>query len=189
MKLLLAMLVLLLAPSAFAYDYGYNYGGMHVTVEPVFGFEWAPKTVPDEHLHGRLTYGARVIAGMSYLSLEAEYTHASDQEDFASGLSTQDTTDRVRLGLRSGYNLGSLLEVHARAGGEAEKNKHDETSGGITTTTYTPVDWNPYIGAGFRVAVSSRTYATADVVVTVHDVHDMQKNEYQTTAGLAVQFP
>jgi hypothetical protein len=83
-----------------------------------------------------------------------------------------------------------LLEAHARAGGQAEKNEHEETPlGGTTTTTSNPVVVNPYAGVGFRVTVTPRTYLTLDVTVTFHDIHDMQKNEYQTTTGFAVQFP
>lgn len=185
----LALALVLPGTAAHARDYGYSYGSMHVTVEPVVGFEWAPKLAPTQHLHGRLMYGARIIGGMPYLSLEGEYTHATDQEEFPGGFSTQDNDDRIRLGLRSGYNLNQFFEVHARAGGQAEKNQHQETSGGVTTSTSNPIEYHPYVGLGCRAAISSRVSATADVVVTIHDIHDMQQNEYQMTAGFAIQFP
>jgi hypothetical protein len=186
---LLALGTLLLSTCAFAYDFSGSYDGVKFTVEPIVGFEWAPRTDPTQHLHSQLTYGARLIAGVHYLSLEGEYTHATDQEDFGGGFSTNDTDERAKLGLRSGYNLNSFFEAHARAGAEASRNKHEDTVGGITTTTYNPVEYHPYVGAGFRFTITPRTYATADVTVTIHDLHDMTQNEYQTTAGVAVQFP
>src|SRR5690606_4142144 len=103
-----------------------------VKVEPVFGYERVQKHEPHAHFSTRVFYGARVIAGMPYLSLEGELIRGKDTEVFASQDMTRiDTDDRLKLGLRSSYAMGSILSAHARGGLEARRNTAEVSVSGV----------------------------------------------------------
>src|SRR6185503_13887742 len=129
-------------------------------------------------------YGARVRGGVPLVAVEAEYTRGTDTEDFpADSLQTKDSADKLKLGLRSGFRLSSLLGASARAGVQASQNTHEETRSSVTSSVIEPVKYKPYAGAGLDFNLSSK------ITVVFNDIHDLGQNEYQTTAGFAVRFP
>jgi hypothetical protein len=163
---------------------------LHLHVEPIVGVNWTQRTVPTPHVTGEFVYGGRVSAGVPLLSLEAEYTHGVSQETYLSpDLQIRDTDDRGKLGLVSEAGLGGPMSGHLRAGAQASRNKHEETTAGVTSVLENPVHYDPYAGAGFRFSLTPQTYFSADLTVVFNDVHDMSKNEYQTSAGFAIRLP
>lgn len=173
------------APAAHA-----DIAGLSLKIEPIIGYEIVQKFVPTNHTSSRLIYGARVTGGFLILSLESEYTHGTDSETFpAQSLSTTDTADKLKIGLRSGYRLGALLSLYARGGVQATQNRHDQTQSGVSTSSLDPIIYRPYAGADFNFDLGSKISATAGVVVVFNNINDMSKNEYQTVAGLSAHFP
>lgn len=158
--------------------------------EPVIGFERVQKLAPTPHASNRLVYGVRGTAGIPLLSAEAELTRGQDSEYYPTlGRDIKDTDDKLKLGLRSGYALTQLLSVHGRAGGQAKRNTHEETSGGVTTKTSNGLEYDPYAGAGMRFALGSNVSFSADVTVVFNDLKRLSQNDYQTTAGFQIRFP
>jgi hypothetical protein len=163
---------------------------LSLQVEPIVGYERVQKLVPTAHTKSRLIYGARLIAGLPLLSAEAELTRGTDDESFPDqGLTTKDTADKLKLGLRSGFGMGMLLRFTARGGVQATRNRHEETTGGVTTSALEPTRYKPYAGAGLRARLAPKITASAEAVVVFNDINDLKQNEYQTTAGFAIRFP
>lgn len=159
-------------------------------IEPIVGYERVQLWVPNPHTKDRLVYGARATYGFSVLSAEAEYIHGNSSESFpAQNLSTKDTTDKLKLGLRSGIDILSLINLYARAGCQASQNHHEETSTGVTIVTKQAVNYHPYGGAGLRLRIGRNLRATADLTTVFRDFPNMTNNDYQLTAGLVVQVP
>lgn len=163
--------------------------GVRLDLEPIVGYERVQKLRPTEHTKDRLFYGARLSLGIPLLALESELTRSNDSEVFTN-LTTRDTTDKLKLGLRSTLRLGRLLSVTGRGGVQARKNKHEETSAGVTTITTDPKPtYKPYAGGGLRVSLSPKTAITGAVTVVFNEFPKMAKNEYQTSLGFSVSLP
>lgn len=162
-------------------------GLLELGVEPIVGYEYVQAILPSRHSVSRLVYGARVTAGVLMFSGEAEMTRGVTSEDY--GTYTQSITgDRVKVGVRSNFGLGSLLRVFLRVGGQAAQDRFDVTSGGVTATYYSDLKISPYAGAGLNARLSSLLSAHAGVTAVVPDFQDMTQNEYQATAGFRVKF-
>ncbi len=159
-----------------------------INVEPIVGYEQVQQVLPTPHRINRLIYGARATGGILLISAEAEYTHGVAQESFPN-FSQTDTGDQLKVGLRSGFSLGPLLTLSVRGGVQASQEKIDQTSNGVTTTTFQPVAYNPYLGLAARAMLTSHLSASAGVVAIIPNINDMSQNEYQMTAGFAIRFP
>ncbi len=157
-------------------------------IEPIVGYEKVRQVLPSEHTVNRLMYGGRLIAGVLLISAEAEYTRGTIEEIIDS-MTQKSTADKAKLGLRSGFRLGRLLSLHVRGGVQAEQEQIDQTVNGVTTTTKESIKYHPYGGAGARAALTSKLTATADVVAVIPDIQNMERNEYQVTAGFAIRLP
>ena len=161
-----------------------------VGLEPIVGYERAQMLVPTPHTVDRLVYGARASYGFTFLSAEAEYLHTYSSESFISqNISTKDTGDKLKLGLRSGIDLLSVINFYLRAGAQATKNTHEETVSGVSTTTLQPITYYPYAGTGLRLRLGRNLKVTGDLTTVFRSFPDMNQNEYQLTAGFVVQFP
>lgn len=159
-------------------------------LEPIIGYERVQKWVPSPHTKDRLIYGARYNLGLGFLGAEAEYTRASDTESFpSSGLETQDTSDRLKLGARLRFFSLGIVSASARLGGEAYRNVHQETVSGITTTTTEPIRYRPYAGALLNGHLGRSLGVHAGLTAVFRDFPDMSQNDYQVTAGFSVKFP
>ncbi|MBC7691778.1 MAG: hypothetical protein H7222_08405 [Methylotenera sp.] len=160
------------------------------TVVPIIGFERTQKLVPTPHATTRLIYGVRVTAGVRLLSLESEYTHGMDSEAFPlQNLTTRDTADRVKLGIRSTFAMSSFLSTFLRAGGQATRNVHEETNSGVSTKTTDKIKYSPYAGTGLDIRLFHNFSLTAGLTVVFNQFPDLKKNDYQTTAGFTIRFP
>lgn len=161
-----------------------------VGLEPIIGYERVQLIAPTPHTKDRLVYGARATYGFSFLSAEAEYLHGYSSESFIlDNLTTKDTSEKLKLGLRSSLNLVGLLTLYGRLGAQASKNRHEEVVAGISTTTDDPIKYHPYAGAGLRLRLGKNLKATGDLTTVFHDFPNMNQNEYQITAGFVVQVP
>lgn len=158
------------------------------TLEPIVGYQRSQRLVPNPHTHDHLVYGARFTAGLLLFSVEGEYTRGTDSETFPT-MSTKDTTDQARLGLRSTFRLLGFVHLFVRAGGQARRNVHEETISGVTTSVTEPIRYNPYAGAGLRVNLASHFSLTGDLTTTFRNFPSMNDNEYMTTLSLAIDIP
>lgn len=184
------ILVLVLALVPFSEVFAKGKGLLSLEIEPIVGYERVQKLIPVRHTRERFFYGARIIAGVPLVSAEAEVTRATDNEDLPDrNLFMKDDTDRVKLGLRSTIRLIGIVYAFARAGGQAEKNRHTETLAGVTTVTDDPITIKPYVGAGLRARMGRNLRFDADFTVVFHDTVNWNHYDYQTTAGFAVSFP
>jgi hypothetical protein len=157
-------------------------------IEPIIGYERVQQLLPTKHTSNQLIYGARVIAGLLLISAESEYTHGTSTETYTDMTQTY-TADRLKLGLRSGFGLGSLIRFSARGGVQASQTKTDQTVDGVTVTTKDTIRYNPYAGAGLRLRLTSKVTASAEVVAVFRNLTYLQDTEYQTTAGFAIRLP
>jgi hypothetical protein len=157
--------------------------GVSYTVEPIVGYSFERKSDPARSKLV-LTYGARVIAGYRILSAEAEYTQGKSEEAFPTTFTTIDEkTERMRVGLRSTFGIGEILDWHLRGGGEAQKRHRTTTVSGVSTESDSPSKVYPYVGTGLELRLGSVVSLNASAVATLKDLHDMKQNEYSTTLG------
>jgi hypothetical protein len=163
---------------------------LQIGIEPIVGFEHVQKLAPQPHLKNRLTYGARVTAGYRFLSGEAEYTRGTHTESYpAQDLTIQDTDDKLKLGIRSGYALGRFVTISGRGGGQAKRNSRKETTGGVTHQVISAIEYDPYLGTELRAELSNKISLSVGVVAIITDVRDMSRNEYQATGGFQIRLP
>lgn len=164
--------------------------GVTYTITPIVGFEKVVKTRPDVHTKIRLMYGALITGGYREISGEIEYTRASDNEAFPLlGLTTRDTDDRVKVGLRSTFSvLAPVVDLTARAGGQASRNIHEETLNGVTTKTIGKLRVDPYAGLSLGLNVATLATLSAGVTAVFQDFPDMSKTDYQLAFGLSLHL-
>ena len=166
------------------------WGLIELGIEPVGGYERVQRLAPTAHTKDRLVYGARITAGVLSLRGELEYLRATDTESFTDqDLSTTDTADKAKLGLRSQISFFRLLALYARLGAQATKNRHVETTGGQTTTTDQAITYNPYLGVGLRIGLGSKLNLNGDITAVIKDTSNLSNNEFQAMAGLSVRLP
>ncbi len=156
------------------------------TIEPIIGYEYQKKTDP---IRSKLvlTYGARIIAGYKVISGEGEYTTGQSDEVFPE-IFTQiiEKTEKARLGLRTSYAIGSMLDSYLRAGGEAQKKHTIKTIVLTVTETDSPYKVYPYIGTGLTLKLGSHFGLNANVLATLKDINDLTQTEYSTSVGVSI---
>ena len=157
----------------------------HLDVEPIIGYERVQLLLPTPHTTNRLIYGGRITAGVMIFSAEAEYTRGTNQETYTTSSVTH-TGDRLKAGLRSGFNLGMLFRFFLRAGGQAALDKTETTVAGVTSVSYRPLTISPYAGAGIRMKLGRQLSASVQVVAVIPDFSNLSQNEYQTTAVVSL---
>jgi len=161
---------------------------MTVNLQPIVGYSFERKSNPDRK-ERVFIYGARVTAGYRILSAEGEYTRGdSDATYTAQDLRIKELSEKARVGIRSTYDLASLLSFTLRGGGEANRTTTERTIAGVTTKSKSPTNLDPYIGAGLGVHLGSVVTLNAEAVATIKDVHDLNKNEYTTTLGFTLSI-
>lgn len=158
------------------------------TIQPIIGYETQRKPNPDR-TKVVFIYGVRVIAGYKILSAEGEYTHGTSDEALLSPpQNIKEVTDRYRLGVRSTYDIGTILSATLRGGAETMKRKVTTTVAGSTTTSDAASKVDPYGGLGLSIHLFQALSLVGEVVVTFRDFHDMKKNDVATTVGLEIHF-
>lgn len=156
------------------------------SIEPIVGYELQKKENPTR-TKAELTYGARIVAGYKILSAEAEYTQGKSSEDFLTPVEhIEEKTEKIRVGLRSTYSIGSMLDWSLRGGAEAQKIHASRTLSGVTTESDSPSKVYPYVGTALSFALGSQLSVNAGVVATLKDLNDLKKTELTTTFGVKV---
>lgn len=184
-KILLTIFVILAAQTLWAQSSRQQ--KFKVDVEPVFGVETVYRSYPESHTATQMNYGMRVTLGVPLLSLEAEYLQSKDTKD-------RDTAperiefkeEKMKLGLRSQYNISSHLTATIRAGAQVRKREREESNGGVITTLKEPDKTSPYAGAqiGFRMGANLSLHLGSTVVF--NDLKDFSKNDIQNTISFRV---
>ena len=161
-----------------------------INLTPILGYEFVDKYTPTPHTHGRFIYGAVITVGYPLIALESQYTHGSDSETFLQplGFTTTDTSDRIKLGLRSSYNLNRAVSGHLRGGAESNQTQHQEFLGGAQTVNQTTTVYHPYVGVGLGIWVTSWLQLNGEALGTIVNVNDLSQNEYETSVGVAFRF-
>lgn len=157
-------------------------------ISPIIGYETVYRSTPTPHTLSRLTYGARVTAGLDIISAELEYTTGTDTENYAvAPEKIVNKDEKLKLGVRSTFRLTELFNAAIRLGGQAKKTTEEETSAGVTTTEEKPIEYSPYAGAAFGIQLG-KTRISIGTTVVIKDVNDMEKNEYQNvvTVGFSL---
>ncbi|MCB0404002.1 MAG: hypothetical protein KDD51_04400 [Bdellovibrionales bacterium] len=177
-----------LAPLAWGRGSSSDFG---LDIEPLIGYERVRKLVPSVHTRDRLVYGGRLTLGVPLFSIETEYTRAQDSESFTSPtLSITDTTDKLKLGVRSSIQLDRyLFSFVLRAGVQAKRNVHEQGSGGAMVRTEEPLEYDLYAGTGLKVKLGQRAKVSlfADFVVVFNELNDFSQNEYLISSGLSLR--
>jgi hypothetical protein len=163
---------------------------LNLKVEPIVGVEQTQKLLPEVQSTTRLFYGARVIGGMRWISLEGEYTRAQDQENFPlTSTRSSSTSDKLKIGLRSEFAQARWFSASARLGGQAQVETAEVTVNDIKTIENTPVTYQPYAGVGARVTITPKIGFSAEVVAVFRDFPDLAQNDYQGSAGFTLAVP
>lgn len=159
-------------------------------LEPVIGYERVQSEVGGRSVRNRLVYGARGTFGYRIISGELEYLRGQDTQVLTSGTSILERTERARIGARSGYTMGEMLVLSARAGLEARSLFRETTpSSGSKTTVREPLAYAPYAGTDLSFKLAEAMQLSLGAVVVFKDFPDMSKNDYQTTFSLGIKYP
>jgi hypothetical protein len=159
-------------------------GGISYSIQPIAGFDTVYRNTPSPHTVTRSIYGARLVAGKDFLSLEAEYSKASDTESYTTAPQTILNNDElIKVGLQSTLHLGPNFFFTARAGGQTDNNSNDSTSNGVVIHTTTASTY-PYGGAELGFHLGSVFSLAVGTTVVFVNTSDMSKNEYQNTIVL-----
>ena len=165
-----------------------EYKGVSYSIEPIVGYDFQRKDNPTR-TKMVLSYGVRVIAGYKILSGEGEYTIGNSDELFSdTNTRIEEKTEKIRLGLRSTYTIGDLLDWYLRGGAEAQKKHTKTTLAGVLTENDSPSKVYPYVGSGVTIHVATQFALNASVLATIKDLNDMKKNEYSTSLGVQLNF-
>ncbi|UYL09312.1 hypothetical protein B9G69_001840 [Bdellovibrio sp. SKB1291214] len=160
--------------------------GSGYKVEPLYGIETVYRDYPTPHMQTRSMYGLRMSLGVDLLSLEAEYTKASDTEDYSTAPEKVKTDDeRLKLGLSSTYRV-DFFHMTGRAGAQATKSVRETTSGGIVTKDERPIQYNPYAGASIGVNFGPASINLSSTVVFRDN--DWEKSDFQNTISAGIGF-
>lgn len=165
-----------------------EYQGIRYTIEPIVGYELQRKSNPTRS-RLEFMYGAHVTAGYKILSAEGEYTIGNSDELFPdTGKRIEEKTEKIRLGLRSTYSIGSMLDWFLRGGAEAQKIHTKETVSGVITESDSPSKVYPYVGTGLSIALAEHLSLNGSILATIKDVNDLNLNEYTTTFGIKISL-
>lgn len=182
MKKFLILMLALTSLSAWA-------DGMSIRFEPLYGVEHSLNRYPEpERYSTRTFFGARVLAGLTLLSLEVEGNQSNGRRDLPSqNLKTEDQTQRLLIGLRSTVPVSNWVGFFARAGarGSKEKTTITDTSTLVKTVKEPPIQWDPYAGTGIQIALSNILAASAGATWIFIK---QGKPDVQYTLGLTMKF-
>jgi hypothetical protein len=162
-----------------------------LSITPIVGIERVQKYYPTTHMKTRTIFGARALYRFPISALEVEYTHAQDTDSQASTNSTfKDSEDKLRVGLRGGFNIGPFLSSYLRGGAQYRKNEHTTVVNNTTTTTDKSTKVQPYVGTGLEIRIFTYVSATADILATYTPTDDpnLKDFELQPSVGINIKF-
>ena len=173
--------------ASFAQSRSSSNDNFKVKIEPLLGFETVFRDYPTPHTVTHQIYGLRVIAGIDTISGEAEYTKGTDTKNNSTAPEKIKFDDeKLKLGIRSSYNLTQHFLLTARLGGQARQTTREITSGGVITTEKEPIKYSPYAGAFLGINFGQYFRINAGSTVVFNDSKDMSKNEIQNTISVNI---
>lgn len=184
---LFALMAVLICSTASARKFTLVQGAGYA-IEPLYGYETVYRATPTPHLATRALYGVRVTAGKDILSAEAEYSKASDTENYqAAPEKVYHEDENYKLGIRSTYRFGQYFYSTGRIGAQATQSMEESTSGGVATRESKDLRYNPYAGIqlGIRFGVFSLSAGTTAIF---RDSSDISKNDFQHTFSFGVGY-
>ncbi len=159
------------------------------SVEPIVGYDLQRKTDPQPHAKLVLTYGARVIAGYKIIAAEGEYTRGKSDEEYPlSSLRIEETSQEIKVGVRSSPEIYPGISLAVRGGAQLSEVHAKTTSNGTVTESDRPSRVDPYVGAGLSANLGGIVALSAEGTMTVRDWNDITKSEFQGTLGLRISL-
>ncbi len=162
-----------------------------LSIIPIVGLERVQKFQPTPHMKTRGIFGVRALYRLPISTLEAEYTHAQDtSSDPVNSTSYKDVEDKLRLGLRGDFALGTFLNSHLRGGAQGRKNEQTRVVNNTTTTKNTSSKVQPYVGTGLELKIMQYFSISADILATYTPTDDPNLKDYelQPSLGLNIRF-
>ncbi|WP_413587126.1 hypothetical protein [Bdellovibrio sp. HCB274] len=160
--------------------------GTGYRIEPLYGIETVYRDYPSPHLQTRSMYGLRFAIGPDLLSLEAEYSKASDTEDYSTAPEKVKTEDeRLKVGLSSFYRT-QYFHLGGRAGAQATKSVRETTTSGVTTRDERPIAYNPYAGASIGLNFGPVNISLSSTVVFRDN--DWEKSDFQNMISAGIGY-
>lgn len=156
-------------------------------LEPIAGLETVYRNTPTPHTSTRSIYGARLVAGATWLSAEAEYTKGQDTENYSNTPeSIINKDDKYKLGIRSTKNIGSIFFATLRLGGQATEHTSETTALGVKTIQKDPITYAPYAGVMLGIHLGSKINLAAGSTMVFKDNKDFSKNDVQNTLSISL---
>lgn len=160
-----------------------------LSVTPIVGLERVQKFQPTPHMKTRGIFGLRAIFQLPVTAIEGEYTHAQDSSnDPVNNVSYKDSEDKIRLGLRGSFDLGSFMTSYLRGGAQARKNEQTRTANGATSTKDTVTKVQPYVGTGLELRIFTFFSLTADLLATFTPTDHPDLKDYELQPSLGINF-
>ncbi len=160
-----------------------------LSITPILGLERVQKFQPTPHMKTRAIFGARAVFQLPISALEAEFTHAQDtSDDPVNNISYKDSEDKLRLGLRGSFDIGSFMSSYLRGGAQARKNEQTRTVNGTTTTKDTITKVQPYVGTGLELRIFTVFSLTADLLATYTPTDHPDLKDYELQPSLGINF-
>ena len=162
-----------------------------VRIEPVISAEREQRFYPTEHTQDSLLYGGRLLIGPQSLKLESEYLIGHDSESFPDeNLKVKTDTERMKIGLRSGFSLGKFFSWFLRGGmqGKSSKTKTVHTDDDTTENKSSAFYADPYLGTGFRFHLLQNLSTAGDITAIFSDRPNKGDRDYQASLGFSISI-
>lgn len=168
-----------------------NSGASNFSLSPIIGFERVQKFQPTPTMKTRAIFGAEAIYKLPVAALEAEYTHGQDSSlDSTTNTNYKDVDDKLKLGLRGGFEMGPYLSSYLRGGAQAKQSKQTRTTSSGTSTSSTLTKVNPYVGTGLAIHLFNAFTLSADAtaVYTPTKTPGLSDYEIQPSIGFGISI-
>lgn len=128
-----------------------------LSIEPTYAIERTQRQYPEPAKYVTKTYiGLRAVYGVPLISTEFEVSQSFGQDDFpAQSMSVSYTTQRAMLGIRLLPFHSKYVGVFFRTGARAQKEIREITQSAEKTKEESPINLDPYAGAGFTLAFNN----------------------------------
>lgn len=158
-------------------------------IEPVYGFERTFQKYPAPGRYKTETFiGIRALYGTPVIAGEAEINQSNNSYDVGS-TETKTQTQKLLLGLRLVPISSELYSLYMRGGIRAQKIDRELTTAGETTDSDTPLNIDPYAGAGISLHVGSLfSLNTSATLVYNKDAEDSEKFDTRYTFSASIKF-
>jgi len=166
-------------------------GKENLIITPIVGFEKVQRIEPTPSMKSRTVLGVNAVYKLPISAIEAEYTHGQDDSTaLATNTTYKYVDDKLKVGLRGGFDLASFLNWYIRGGMQAKQSKVTRTVGTQTSTSETHTSTDPYVGTGLRISFMQYFSLNADItaVYTPSDNAALKDYELMPSLGFAVRF-